>query len=592
MPVILENVARKLFMASKISRLSPDSKTRNYEPAPQEQPNSLTQIGFTQLFKRLGIRQKISLGSAMAISLALAGAITGRVIESHYKEQVREQLTSTLETADTLTALTAEGLRARVQQHMLAPVLNSPQLFEEEVSQWREYIVGINQQLAKLNALTLANRTLTQEEKTRLLTLSKNYAGAVAAYSKEINDLLKPVNSPSQNQANLKAARESLINFDRSQVAFQLNNLSGDSATLAGQFRERAGMAFQAYESAETLGTSIIIISLLVSVALAAALISYTSWAISAPLEATTKVAERVTAESNFDLQAPVTTSDEIGKLTVSLNHLIKRVGEYTEELQNTAYKAEAANRAKSVFLANMSHELRTPLNAIIGYSEILAEEAQDLEVNELIPDLEKIQNAGKHLLNMISDILDISKIEAGQVTIYLETIDVANLVKDVAATVQPLVEKNGNTLQINCASDIGIMHSDLTKVRQVLLNLLGNAAKFTENGAISLTLKKDTVQTVGDETGTDSTPSLPPSSLFVFEVKDTGIGMTKEQIDHIFQAFTQADASTTRKYGGTGLGLAISQRLCQMLGGDISVQSELGAGSSFTVRFPERPRA
>jgi signal transduction histidine kinase len=520
------------------------------------------------------------------------GAITGRVIESHYKEQVREQVTSTLETADILTSLTTNGLRAIVQQHMLAPVLNSPQLFEKEVSQWREYIVGINQQLAELNALTITNRTLTQDERNRLLTLSKNYAGAVAAYSKEINDLLKPVNSPSQNQANLGATRESLINFDRSQIALQLNNLCSDSATLAGQFRDRAAMAFQAYESAETLGTSIIIISLLVSVALAAALISYTSWAISAPLEATTKVAERVTAESNFDLQAPVTTSDEIGKLTVSLNHLIKRVAEYTEELQNTAYKAEAANRAKSAFLANMSHELRTPLNAIIGYSEMLEEEAQDLGVDELSPDLEKIQNAGKHLLNMISDILDISKIEAGQVTIYLETIDVANLVKDVADTVQPLVEKNGNTLQINCASDIGIMHSDLTKVRQVLLNLLGNAAKFTENGAIALTVKKDTVQTVGDETEPDSTPSLQPSSFFVFEVKDTGIGMTKEQIDHIFQAFTQADASTTRKYGGTGLGLAISQRLCQMLGGDISVESQPGAGSAFTVRFPERPHS
>lgn len=578
-------------MASKISRLSQNSKTRNSAPAPQDPPNTFTQIGLKQLFKRLGIRQKISLGSALAISLSLVGAITGRVIESHYKEQVREQLTSTLETADILTSLTTDGLRARVQQQMLAPVLNTPQLFEKEVSQWREYIVGINQQLAEMNAVTLTNRTLTQDDKNRLLTLSKNYAGAVAAYSKEINDLLKPVNSPSQNQANLRAARESLINFDRSQVALQLNNLSGDSATLAGQFRERADMAFQAYESAETLGTSIIIISLLVSVALAAALISYTSWAISAPLEATTKVAERVTAESNFDLQAPVTTSDEIGKLTVSLNHLIKRVAEYTEELQNTAYKAEAANRAKSAFLANMSHELRTPLNAIIGYSEMLEEEAQDLEVNELIPDLEKIQNAGKHLLNMISDILDISKIEAGQVTIYLETIDIVKLVNDVADTVQPLVEKNDNTLQINCASDIGIMHSDLTKVRQVLLNLLGNAAKFTEQGAIALTVKKDTVQTVQDETAPDSTPSLLPSSFFVFEVKDTGIGMTQEQIDHIFQAFTQADASTTRKYGGTGLGLAISQRLCQMLGGDISVESELGGGSSFTVRFPERPR-
>ena len=253
------------------------------------------------------------------------------------------------------------------------------------------------------------------------------------------------------------------------------------------------------------------------------------------------------------------------------------------ETLRKNKEAAEEANRAKSQFLANMSHELRTPLNAIIGYSEMLQEDAEDLGYADLVPDLEKIRGAGKHLLSLINDILDISKIEAGKMELYPETFDIAQVIFEVESTIQPLMEKNHNTLQIHCPEAIGSMHTDLTKLRQSLFNLLSNAAKFTENGVVTLTVERGGVGSrewgVGSET--------PGMNWIRFCVTDSGIGMSLEQMSKVFHAFTQADASTTRKYGGTGLGLPITRHFCQMMGGDITVQSELGKGSSFIICLP-----
>lgn len=249
--------------------------------------------------------------------------------------------------------------------------------------------------------------------------------------------------------------------------------------------------------------------------------------------------------------------------------------------LQEAAYAAETANRSKSMFLANMSHELRTPLNAIIGYSEMLQEEADDFGYTEFIPDLEKIRNAGNHLLLLINDILDISKIEAGKMDLYLEDFNIDELIESVVSTAQLLVERNENTLTVECDRNLGMMYADLTKVRQILLNLLSNAAKFTKNGQIILTASLFCPTKVAiSSTGTSS-------AWIQFAIADTGIGINPEQRQHLFKPFMQGDASTTREYGGTGLGLAISQRFCQMMGGEISVESEPLCGSRFTVILP-----
>jgi signal transduction histidine kinase len=241
---------------------------------------------------------------------------------------------------------------------------------------------------------------------------------------------------------------------------------------------------------------------------------------------------------------------------------------------------AQAANRTKSTFLANMSHELRTPMNAILGYSEMLIDEAEDLNVKELTPDLNKIRRAGKHLLSLINDILDLSKIEAGKMTLFVEEIDVVSLVDEVAATIQPLIEENSNKLEINVAPDCGRIRADLPKIRQTLLNLLGNATKFTAKGRITLSVRRIHTKVASDD-ASNSTERIQ------FSIKDTGIGMTPEQQGKLFQPFSQTDTSTTRKYGGTGLGLAISGRFCQLMGGDISVTSSAGQGSTFIVDLP-----
>jgi GAF domain-containing protein/CheY-like chemotaxis protein/anti-sigma regulatory factor (Ser/Thr protein kinase) len=253
--------------------------------------------------------------------------------------------------------------------------------------------------------------------------------------------------------------------------------------------------------------------------------------------------------------------------LAIQNARLFREIGDKSRQL-------EAADRHKSEFLANMSHELRTPLNAIIGYSEMLQEDAADLGAEQFTDDLKRINAAGKHLLELINAVLDLSKIEAGKMELYLETFDVGGLLRDIAAVIQPLAAKNANRLDVRCPDETGTMRADLTKVRQALFNLLSNACKFTEGGIISLAVAREASE------GRD---------WLVFSVSDTGIGMAPEQLSRLFEAFSQADAATTRKYGGTGLGLALSRRLCRMMGGDVTVESEAGRGSTFTIRLPAR---
>ena len=314
------------------------------------------------------------------------------------------------------------------------------------------------------------------------------------------------------------------------------------------------------------------------------------------PLSNLSHAVEEV-GKGNLDIRIKRQSKDEIGDLAASFANMVrqlssredalrelnenleKRVEERTIELKSLQVglerardAADDANQAKSAFLANMSHELRTPMNAILGYSEMLMEEAEDLEQEVFIPDLKKIHQSGVHLLALINGVLDLSKIESGKMEAFAEDIDLGMLIDEVSATAHPLLEKNKNSLVIERGNDLGIAYQDMTKLRQILFNLLSNAAKFTHEGMITLHVFRT------EEDGV---------SWLTFAVGDTGIGIAENKIEHVFEEFAQADSSTTRDYGGTGLGLAISRRFCKLLGGDLNVHSELGKGSTFTILIP-----
>jgi signal transduction histidine kinase/ActR/RegA family two-component response regulator len=307
-----------------------------------------------------------------------------------------------------------------------------------------------------------------------------------------------------------------------------------------------------------------------------------------------------VSAKKNYEVRALKFYDDEIGRLIDGFNTMLAEIqqrdtalqgandelkmrtqeleGEIIhrkqtqEELLAAKRAAEDASRAKSAFLANMSHELRTPLNAIIGYSEMIEEEIQESGQIQNIQDVQKIEAAGKHLLALINDVLDLSKIEAGKMGLHLENFEIAMMIQDMIATLQPAIAKNSNTLQLQLSENLGMMRSDVTKVRQILSNLLSNACKFTDHGTISMRVDRI---------------DASDQQWIRFRVGDTGIGISAEQQENLFKEFAQADVSIARKYGGTGLGLAISHRFAQLMGGHITVDSEPGQGSVFTVHLP-----
>ena len=346
--------------------------------------------------------------------------------------------------------------------------------------------------------------------------------------------------------------------------------------------------------------TSIIVIVVLICSSLALLLSSKLQWLISKPILHLEDTMRLVSTNKNYEIRAKRFYGDEIGRLIDGFNTMLSEIQQRdtafrraNEELQTSTHEleveivhrkrtqeellaakqaAEQANRAKSAFLANMSHELRTPLNAIIGYSEMLEEEVQDSGKIANVHDLRKIQAAGKHLLALINDVLDLSKIEAGKMELHLETFEVRAMIEDLLTTINPAIAKNANTFHLHMPEDVGVMRADVTKVRQILLNLLSNACKFTDHGTVWLEVDRS---------------AIADGDWMRFQVRDTGIGISVEQQENLFQEFAQADVSIGRKYGGTGLGLAISHRLVQLMKGHIAVESAPGEGSLFTVQLP-----
>jgi signal transduction histidine kinase/PAS domain-containing protein len=320
-------------------------------------------------------------------------------------------------------------------------------------------------------------------------------------------------------------------------------------------------------------------------------LLSFVSTQVAMAIKRKQAVDELRTAHNELENRVQERTA-ELLETNQRLKHEIAERECVEVELRQAKEAAEAATSAKTTFLANMSHELRTPLNVIIGYSELLQEEAEDMELEKFIPDLKKIVIAAKHLLQLINDVLDISKIEAGKIQLEVQEFSIKELIQNVEVVSEPLAKRKANVFEIDCPIDIGTMSADMTRVRQCLFNLISNAAKFTENGQIRLIVRR----VPGDEAkefdhiGDLELPSLIENhDWIIFQVTDTGIGMTSEQMDKMFLPFSQADASTTRKYGGTGLGLSITKQICEVMGGSISVDSIANVGSIFTLWFPAR---
>ena len=286
-------------------------------------------------------------------------------------------------------------------------------------------------------------------------------------------------------------------------------------------------------------------------------------------LSATARV---VSERKDYSVRAEKLANDEVGALIDSFNEMLVQIQKRDIELQEARVAAEKANQAKSNFLSFMSHELRTPLTAIIGFSEMLVQDVEAEGHKEWVEDLRRVHDSGRYLLELINDILDISKIEAGKMEVHVETFDVGVLVRDLKGVLRPLVERKKNQLVIECPDNLGTLQADRIKVRQCLLNLLSNASKFTEQGTITLAASRQ---------------ARDGQDWLVFRISDTGIGMTAEQQAKLFRAFSQADDSTSRKYGGTGLGLALTRKFCQMMGGDVTVTSKPGEGSVFTIELP-----
>ena len=320
---------------------------------------------------------------------------------------------------------------------------------------------------------------------------------------------------------------------------------------------------------------------LIISSCLAFAVSRRLSRRIIQPVSSLTKAMEHVRESGDLSKRITIESCDELGRLTARYNELLDRISEKEtglqralDELVDARDVAEAANVAKSQFLANMSHELRTPLNAVIGYSSLLKVTFDERGEAETVSDLERVLGAGQHLLGMINELLDLSKIETGKLELDIRNVVVGSVIQETLAALGPAAEKNHNRLVTPEAFDINFICADQMRLRQCLLNLLSNACKFTQNGVVELTIARREIN---------------GKSHIAFEVSDTGIGMSPDQISALFNPFVQADSTDTRQFGGTGLGLTISRHLARMMGGDIFVDSELGKGSAFTLCLPEK---
>ncbi|OIP72550.1 MAG: hypothetical protein AUK43_02730 [Oscillatoriales cyanobacterium CG2_30_40_61] len=532
------------------------------------------------------IYQKIGYGYFLAIAIGFMGSITGLLLADIYQKQAYDQLSDARRQAQLFNNFNTAVLKLQLQSYHLISSTDQPKIWNQEKKNIVQDLTELKNLVIEIEDFIDQNPSWLVAETTEVKSFLKTYQDSFKIYTKTI-DILKEISPNLSSNLKNQAIYQSLNLLSDQQSIQTLEKLNDQLKQWLKEAENQEKMSDIALKNARKLQNLIIIVSGFLSVLISILAAIKTTNSITQPLSITQKVAEQVAQESDYNLRVPFQTDiHEIYSLANSVNYLIEQVDQRNQQLEQSKNSAESANLAKSQFLANMSHELRTPLNAILGYSEMLAEDAKDLGQDEFVTDLEMINTAGKHLLSLINDILDLSKIEAGRMELYLESFDLKELIESVVATVKPLVSQNNNVLTLNYDSGLSLIYSDSTKVRQILLNLLSNAAKFTQQGQIILTITREKINTSVDSlTSQNSTSNSLQSYQINFCIQDTGIGIPEEQQKYVFEAFIQGDNATARRYGGTGLGLAISRHFCKMMGGDLQLlKSQVGQGSTFNA--------
>ena len=518
------------------------------------------------------IRNKIIYGYALALGIALGGTATGLIVGNHYQQQALQSRKVASQERKLLSTLQVDVLYNRPAKQ-LSPHLQQPQIFRRESTKLIERVEQIRALLAAHNN---SGKPATLEGLQPLLAEYQVTVGEFAQKAQEFAQQVQPLTATPRGAVEAEKLLVQLVKSPEFVAFIEFPDRLAEFYRLAEQREEEAEADL---ERAETLRTQIILMGLGLSVAIAILLAFYTSRALARPIQTLTRVAQQVTQESNFDLQASVETKDEVGVLATSLNQLIRRVKqllqeqqEYTAQLEQAKEAADAANQAKSEFLANMSHELRTPLNGILGYTQILSRMPLTQQQQKGIG---IIHQCGSHLLTLINDVLDLAKIEARKLELYPTPCYLPALLQGVVEVSRLKAEQKSLDFLYQAPENLptGII-TDEKRLRQVLLNLLGNAIKFTDRGRVTFN-----VQAAQAGHSHQSAPS--PTVQLHFQIADTGSGMSPDQLEAIFLPFEQV-GTPKRQKEGTGLGLAISQNIVKMMGSSIEVSSQLGAGSVF----------